>query len=607
MTYLYMCRLELAVARILNIQPVGEVVLRQRDGQVFVASGRELGCRVVGAFRAFHVEISVHHVRGDAPADKVEEPLALHRALQSRLEAQGLAGVVLRPALGRVFADEVVGGVLLRVLEVLHVLALHRAAADAVNDGPRFLQPGGVAQLDEGLSLPQQDVRVADDLPVQARRAPRPAVVHVRALRRDEETLRAVVAVVALIAHPEVLARRVGVRLPSDVRPSYDEVQARVHRAVHLRIHRVALGVERDDIVVAVVERVEQREAVGVRLVRVNQVLAGQEEAVAAVWALRRVQQVAPVHATGIVRPVVHGELNGKDGFLAVLVGDEVQLLEVVQQVVVPLEASAQVYYFAEQRAVDVRHAVRLLVLLVSLIELHLRGVRPGDVPVDAANLRLRLGQDIGGVHQLFGNHAEDFVAGVLVVRNVVVLVNLHVLVEVRDAVEQAAQFEVEVRSQHPHLSLAHLYLRQILSGDVVQCLQGRVATLHAAVQLEPLAIHVAHGGVYVERLHAVHLFDVGHAAAPFVRVVAAHRTEAPVGHRDKPYAVVLRGYSAQPGVGGRNKQVYALGRGQVLVVQSRLGLDIQETALVAARRQGRQADCERNISQFHTYKSVNG
>ena len=60
---------------------------------------------------------------------------------------------------------------------------------------------------------------------------------------------------------------------------------------------------------------VEHRQTVLIRLVGVDQVLRGEEEAIAVIGAVatRRVEQVAPVDTSGIARAIAHRVLHGED------------------------------------------------------------------------------------------------------------------------------------------------------------------------------------------------------------------------------------------------------------------------------------------------------
>ena len=133
-----------------------------------------------------------------------------------------------------------------------------------------------------------------------------------------------------------------------------------------------------------------------------------------------------------------------------------------------------------------------------------------------------------------------------------------------------------------------------------IKSFQRRVATLHAAVELEPLAVHIAQRGILGEDFQAMDVACVTHAATALVSVVGADFTVAPVGHRDIPHRVGLSGRSTEAGVCGINQQVGSLGGSHRTVVQGSLRHDIEETALVAAGCEGCESKCEGNVFQFH-------
>ena len=396
------------------------------------------------------LEILGHHFLGNAPAHEVEVAFAFESLLQTHLGAECFARILLRPACGGIEANLIVGSILRGVVEVLDVCAVHGTLAHAVDELAGSVEV--FAQFNQRLSLVEQEVGVADNLPVEARGTPRPASEHVGRFGRNPEALGAVVTIDTAVAHPR-LAGRFLVRLKGNRGAANDEVKARVNGGRCVAERLVLLIHERHYAIVGARLIVEDGEARCVGLIGIDEVLGGEEETITMVRAVaaRGVEQVAPVDTACVTRAIVHGILHGEDRLHAILVGDEVQLLEVAQQVVA-LHLVNEVDHFAEQVLVNILDGMRFGVLLVGLIEFHLGSIGQGDIAVDASHLRLSFGQMVGSIKQFAGDACEMFLAGVFIVGHVDVFRGGEILVDIGHLVEEAYEFKVVVCAQHLHL-----------------------------------------------------------------------------------------------------------------------------------------------------------
>jgi hypothetical protein len=157
------------------------------------------------------------------------------------------------------------------------------------------------------------------------------------------------------------------------------------------------------------------------------------------------------------------------------------------------------------------------------------------------------------------GYHREDLVASIFIVGDRCIVGGIHVLVEVRNLVEEARELKVEVSAEHLHLGDAGRAVSYFVVAVSVEHLKGGVAALYGAIEVIPFAIEVAIVGLDIKYLHAVNLIEVTNATATFVGIVGTHLTERPVGGGIAPYAPVLTFRTAQSGIGSVNEELGAV------------------------------------------------
>ena len=100
---------------------------------------------------------------------------------------------------------------------------------------------------------------------------------------------------------------------------------------------------------------------------------------------------MAPVHAAGTVGTVIHRILDVPDALLAIVAGDKVKFLEIIEKIVaagIP-DVLAQRNDFFKSLSVDIDDSVSLRILLISPVEEDLCKVSLCHVAVYAANFRL--------------------------------------------------------------------------------------------------------------------------------------------------------------------------------------------------------------------------
>ena len=156
--------IECGITGVLNIDATREVVLSHRDWEILLACV-ESGIFVVDAIILLSVEVGSHNLLGDAPAYEVEVTLTLESLLEAHLGAESLACIFLIPACGRIESNLIVGSVLRWVVEVLHIGTVHGTCTYTVDKLAGSVEI--LAKLYESLSLVEQEVGVADDLPVE--------------------------------------------------------------------------------------------------------------------------------------------------------------------------------------------------------------------------------------------------------------------------------------------------------------------------------------------------------------------------------------------------------------------------------------------------------
>ena len=338
--------------------------------------------------------------------------------------------------------------------------------------------------------------------------------------------------------------RCVGPGLPPYVDTPDGKVQARIHRMLDIGVG-VGFGSIGIDglyhlVIVVVLERtVQQREAVGVRLVCVHEVLAGLEEVVAVVRTLGGVEQGAPVDvADGAVcprqgqgGPVVHGVLDSPDGLFGILICDHIELLEVVKQAVVAGvdDVAGQCDDLLEICLVDVGHGVVGGVLAISLVKVHLGGVSLGDILVGAALVLEGCREHLGGFLQVGSYLAEYLIAGELVVTDVHVIDLLHRLVDPGNLVEVTAQLEIIVGAEHLHLSLEILKFGDLGRVAGLEDLEGGVGALDRLVECLPPSVERTMRGIDDIGLDHVEVGIVRRTAAAFIGIVGMEFTLKPM------------------------------------------------------------------------------
>ena len=217
---------------------------------------------------------------------------------------------------------------------------------------------------------------------------------------------------------------------------------------------------------------------------------------------------------------VVLGELNLEHALVAVVEFYLVQILEIVQERVLPVQFVAQFHHPLQFLGIDINHVVIESLLICSVKQnFGFEGV--GGVFVGASYLRLVFRQHLSSFVEVLCYLVQNLFPGELAVVDGNIVSDLGILVEIGDAVEQALQFEEEICAKKLHFSDSDVPQRIIGLRHPFEYHHCGICPLKGTVEIEPLAVYMAvlwvDSGEY---LHSMEVGAVGYAAATFVGYV---------------------------------------------------------------------------------------
>ena len=407
------------------------------------------------------------------------------------------------------------------------------------------------------------------------RGSPRPPLEHIFTFRRDVKALGAVKAIFATVTYPICFARLNCVSFPGNARTTGNKIQTGIYCC--LNVSELIPFVRS---IITVVEGIKQRQSIGICLIRVYQILTGQEESVATVRTFGGIEQVAPIYISGTFGFIIHRILYGKHRLYPIFIFQLVELLKVIQKIIrLPLRTYfiTKSRYFSKQLFVDSNDLI-ILILLVSLIKFGFGSVCVCYVLGDTAYLGLSVRQVVSGVKKLLRNLAKKFFAGKLIVGDVFIIINIHVFVKVRYLFEKANQFEEEMCTNHFHFSFTALKYRQ---GVLIKCIhdsQCTVATLQATIKLKPFFIGISPCSIYLKSFKQCTKVTIVYTTATFIGIVRTYFTIRPIGHR---YPVHITIGTFQPGVSRSDQEFHTFSRRQQIVIECTLRFSIKKTTLI--------------------------
>ena len=263
------------------------------------------------------------------------------------------------------------------ICPIFNIGALLCPLTNLVDDGQSLCV---AVQLDESLCLPEKDICIADNIPVQVTHTEFP---HCRILGRDKVAFATILTIGACVAHPVVTISLGGVGFPTDAGATYNKVKT----GIYIVVKTILASYDAHRVVV-----VQEGKTILVGAVGVHEVLAGLEEAATCIFGCRG--RAKCIHPRGAVESsaIVVRELNLEDTLYAIVVSNQVEVLEVCQKRVVTFKLFTQRHNLIQNLSIDILNAI-ICIVFVCTIEKHLCLESLRCILIHTTNLCLEFGK----------------------------------------------------------------------------------------------------------------------------------------------------------------------------------------------------------------------